>query len=158
MEDFLTEATEENIAGKILWYNQQLAEVKNDFIRWLEELGYTVEVHEKTVRITEGLSGTYDSIEYLFTVHGKGHEDIDIRIAPQGIWWLGTQGMIYLYGKFGRELIGYFREDGLFSRDHTDLNYGNVMEDAWYWDDQGINTQVQKLSRDTVATLLERVS
>jgi hypothetical protein len=40
MENFLTEVTEENIAGKILWYNQQLVEVKNDFTRWLEELGY----------------------------------------------------------------------------------------------------------------------
>jgi hypothetical protein len=32
------------------------------------------------------------------------------------------------------------------------------MEDGWYWDDQGLDTRAEKLSRDIVAQLLEQVS
>jgi hypothetical protein len=43
VDDFLTKAQEEDVAGKIAWYNQQLVVVKDDFTRWLGELGYTVD-------------------------------------------------------------------------------------------------------------------
>jgi hypothetical protein len=158
-EDMLEDVKEEDVAGKIAWYKQRVLEAKDAFIRCLEELGYAVEVREAPVTITEGLSGPYESLEYLITLHGKDElEGAKLRLSPKGVWWLGTQGMIMLYGNVGEEYIGYFRADGLFSRDHKDPHYGGIMEDGWYWDDQGLDTRAEKLSRDTVAELLEQVS
>jgi hypothetical protein len=31
MDDFLTDVQEEDVAGKIVWYNQQLVVVRDDF-------------------------------------------------------------------------------------------------------------------------------
>lgn len=160
MEDFLTEVQEEDVEGKIAWYNQQLVEVKDDFIRWLGELGYTVDVQEKPVTINEGPSGIYDSVEYQFTLHGEG--DLDgkkLRLSPLGVWWLGTRGMISLKGRFaGGENIGFFQKDGILSKDPDGPDYGYVTEDAWYWEKRGIHEHPARLSRDTVEDLLRYVS
>jgi hypothetical protein len=159
MDDFLAEVKEEDIAGKIAWYNQQLVVVKDDFTRWLGELGYTVDVLEKPLAINEGPSGVYDSVEYQFTLHGKGELDgTSLRLSPLGIWWLGTQGMISLIGRFSDESIGFFQKDGILSNAPDAPDYGYVTEDAWYWEQRGIDEHPARLSRDTVAELLRYVS
>jgi hypothetical protein len=159
MDDFLTEVQEEDVAGKIAWYNQQLVVVKDDFIRWLGELGYTVEAREQPLVINEWPSGVYDSVEYQLTLHGKGELDgTGLRLSPLGIWWLGTQGMISLIGRFSDENIGFFQKDGILSKDAYGPDYGYVTEDAWYWEQRGIDEHPVRLSRDTVAELLRYVS
>jgi hypothetical protein len=159
MDDFLTDVQEEDVEGNIAWYNQQLVVVKDDFTRWLGELGYTVDVLEKPLAINEGPSGVYDSVEYQLTLHGKGELDgTGLRLSPLGIWWLGTQGMISLKGRFGDENIVFFQNDGILSRDPDGPDYGYVTEDTWYWEKRGIHDHPARLSRDTVATLAMRVS
>jgi hypothetical protein len=158
-EDMLEEAQEEDVARKIAWYKQQVVEAKDAFIRCLEELGYTVEVREEPITITEGLSGPYTSLEYLLTLHGKGELDgAELRLSPLGVWWLGTQGMISLKGRFDDENIGFFQKDGILSKDPDGIDYGYVTEDAWYWEKRGIHDHPARLSRNTVATLARRVS
>jgi hypothetical protein len=58
--------------------------------------------------------------------------------------------MISLKGRFGDENIGFFQKDG--------IDYGYVTEDAWYWENRGIDEHPARLSRDTVAELAEYVS
>ncbi|MDR1400020.1 MAG: hypothetical protein LBJ41_08880 [Treponema sp.] len=159
MDDFLTEVQEEGVIGKIAWYNQQLVVVRDDFIRWLGELGYTVDVQEKPLTLNEGPSGKYDSVEYQFTLHGAGElGGTCLRLSPLGIWWLGTRGMISLKGRFGDENIGFFQKDGVLSNAPDAPDYGYVTEDAWYWEKRGIHDHPARLSRDTVAALARRVS
>jgi hypothetical protein len=159
MDDFLEEVQEEDVVGKIAWYNQQLVVVKDDFIRWLGELGYTVDVREAPVTIHQGPCEQYDSVEYQFTLHGEGELDgTELRLSPLGVWWLGTLGMISLIGRFSDENIGFFQKDGILSKDTDGPDYGYVTEDAWYWEQRGIDEHPARLSRDTVAELLRYVS
>jgi hypothetical protein len=67
--------------------------------------------------------------------------------------------MISLKGKFGGgEMLGFFQKDGILSKDPDGLDYGYVTEDAWYWEKRGIDEHPARLSRDTVAELVEYVS
>jgi hypothetical protein len=160
MDDFLAEVQEEDVAGKIAWYNQQLVVVKDDFTRWLGELGYTVDVLEKPVTIRQGPCEQYDSVEYQLTLHGEGELDgKKLRLLPRGAWWVGSLGMITLIGRFiGGENIGFFQKNGVLSNAPDAPDYGYVTEDAWYWEKRGIHEHPARLSRDTVAELLRYVS
>ncbi|MDR3170353.1 MAG: hypothetical protein LBU17_01855 [Treponema sp.] len=159
MDDFLVDVQEEDVAGKIAWYNQQLVVVKDDFIRWLGELGYTVDALEKPVTIYQGPCERYDSVEYQLTLHGDGELDgKKLRLLPRGAWWVGSLGMIQLFGRFGDEMIGFFQKDGVLSNAPDAPDYGYVTEDAWYWEKRGIDEHPARLSRDTVAELVEYVS
>jgi hypothetical protein len=104
---------------------QQLVVVNDDFTRWLGELGYTVEAREQPVTLNEGPSGTYDSVEYQLILRGAGELDgTELRLSSLGVWWLGTQGMISLKGRFSDEISAFFREMASLARILMDPTMG----------------------------------
>lgn len=135
----------EDIQSKTIWFNKQLCLVKDNFIKWLQEIGHEVVTTDKSTKIIEGLGGEYDTKEYTILID----KNISVKIIPYGIWIIGARGRIDIYGPSGSEKLLYFRMG--------DKIVMNVDEDGWYWDDNSPHRRVLKFSKDIVISLLERL-
>ncbi len=149
--------------SRVDWFNEQLFRVKYDFVRWLEELGHTVNVSEKRIEKVEAASGEYHTWMFDCSVDGV----FVISIIPEGIWIIGAGGRIDFRGPSGIERLLYlfgekasdeYRAEAV-CREGRDVSrlLGGVYEDGWYWYHDSSFRDVSKFSKETISPLLERL-
>ncbi|HNX77623.1 MAG TPA: hypothetical protein PLM07_16555 [Candidatus Rifleibacterium sp.] len=78
--------SKEKIEQEIKWYSNEIEKFKEQLLHWLKELEHNVEIAENPVTNNEGLSGAYQTKEYLFTIDGN----LKITLKPFGIWVIGA--------------------------------------------------------------------
>ncbi|MDR3333772.1 MAG: hypothetical protein LBT13_02635 [Treponema sp.] len=149
--------TQEEIATKVVWFNEQINVVKDQLIRCIEELGYPVTVTEHPVMIKEGLTGDYQSRKFHILIHGykSFRPNMELCLKPFAIWLSGNEGALSIaqVGDFPTNYIIHFSLD-----DIAYTGYQGADEEGWYWDNQEIKEPVYKLTPDTVKRLLGTVA
>jgi hypothetical protein len=150
--------TDDDIKNKIEWFNNEFSSLMDEIKKWFKELGYTVNTHYNKINMNEQYSGEYKSKECVFKINDK----FELKFVPYGIWLIGANGGINIYGPSGKEKIVHFNKGGpsiTIKTDNTKTNtkfYSDVTTDGWYWYDESSNIrQVYKLSKDIILSLLE---
>ncbi len=157
--------SKEKIEAKIEWYNNQILDIKDKFVKWLKELGHSIEVSDIKIQKMEELSGTYDTHQFDLKIDNT----LKISLVPYAIWIVGAEGRIEVSGPAGSEKLVFFLkggpalttslkyEGGKQIESHTQKYFSNIDEKNWYWYNDSTYRKVSKFNKEIIEPLLESV-
>ncbi len=157
--------SKEHIENRITWFNKEVDRFKKLLHDWLRESGHDVDISEEELVKVEELSGQYKTKKYNFRID----QELNISVKPFGIWIIGAEGRIDVFGPSGSEKFIFLsvEEAGITAEEESASGgvveksrralFKNVDESNWYWFDDSSYRKVSKLSREIVEPLLERL-